>query len=98
MWRTSGRPARTRLRALVVGALLVALTTTASDASAAGGGKGRAFSDAQIVVTEQASDQILVLESDAASWAAAEVVWRWKPTAADGLGDLVDNWGLPDEA
>jgi hypothetical protein len=51
-----------------------------------------------IVITEQASDQILVLASEPGAWEKATITWRWRPTAANGFGDLVDNWGLPDEA
>ncbi|NIK54572.1 DUF6528 family protein [Kribbella shirazensis] len=67
---------------------------TGADADGAGGRD----SSEQIVVTEQATDQILVLDSDRDSWQNTKIAWSWRPTAQDGLGDLVDNWGAPDEA
>lgn len=79
--------------AAVAGVVGLGFGGTASAGSALSGD-----SQAAIVVTEQASDQILVLASEPGAWERATVTWRWRPTAANGFGDLVDNWGLPDEA
>lgn len=52
----------------------------------------------RIVVTEQATGQILLLDADRQSWRNAKVLWRWRPSVSNGLGDLMGAWGLPDEA
>jgi Family of unknown function (DUF6528) len=51
-----------------------------------------------IVLTEQASDQILVLDSDPAAWESATIRWRWRPSEANGLGHLTHAWGAPSDA
>lgn len=51
-----------------------------------------------IVLTEQGFDQIDILDPTEAAFGAAKTVWTWKPTAANGFGDLAGTWGLPDEA
>ncbi|MBC6466303.1 hypothetical protein HKK74_12435 [Actinomadura alba] len=72
-------------------AMLVAGTATAADAASGS-------SDEKIVVTEQATDRILVLDSDRQSWQETKVLWSWRPSAANGLGDLVASWGAPSDA
>jgi hypothetical protein len=72
---------------------LVAAVTTAASAASRGG-----ESVERIVVTEQATHQILVLDSDRRSWQKAKVLWRWRPSAANGLADLARGWGTPSEA
>ncbi len=90
-------PAFTRNRLLAT-ALACAAALSGTAASAAPTASHRGNSDEQIVVTEQATDQILVLDSDRESWELAKVLWRWKPSAANGLGDLALSWGAPSEA
>lgn len=55
-----------------------------------------------VVVTDQARDQILVLDARKRIWDAGPdsraVKWAWRPTLEEGFDGLVDNWGLPDEA
>lgn len=90
---------RTSASAVFALAFVGVLALTAAEA-AAGGTRGAARdpSEAQIVVTEQGGDQIMVFESEPDGWADAIPLWTWKPTTENGLGDLTDNWGLPDEA
>jgi hypothetical protein len=84
----------TKIIAATVAAAAMSLLVSGS----ASGQTTAGDSAAAIVVTEQASDQILVLDSDESAWSTAEIAWRWRPTAANGFADLLDNWGLPDEA
>lgn len=55
-----------------------------------------------IVVTDQARDQILVLDANKGEWETGRdsrsVKWSWRPTLEEGFDGLLDNWGLPDEA
>lgn len=85
---------RMALAGVAAAAALAAWSVPAGGSNAGAG----AAEPAQIVVTEQASDRILVLGSDEPSWDRAAVDWSWRPTVANGLGDLVDAWGAPDEA
>lgn len=82
------------LAAVLAAAVAMSLVVAGSAAGQTAAGD----SEAAIAITEQASDQILVLASDDDAWSKAQVTWRWRPTAANGFEDLVDNWGLPDEA
>lgn len=93
------RAARNALAGSAATAAAAVLVTVGAPTERAGAGatSGR-DSAAQIVVTEQATDQILVLDSYRDSWQQTKISWRWRPTAQNGLGDLVDNWGAPDEA
>ncbi|MGW4486251.1 DUF6528 family protein [Amycolatopsis sp. NPDC004368] len=75
--------------AVVASAALV--TTTPAEAAPAGSGT-------PIVITEQGFDQIDILDATDAAFGAAKTLWTWKPTAANGFGDLTTAWGLPDEA
>jgi hypothetical protein len=80
-------------------AAAVVLASSGTSASAARSSTAVAGDSAEaIVITDQASDQILVLASDKQSWDTATVAWRWRPTVENGLGDLVDNWNNPSEA
>ncbi len=83
---------------MLAAVLAAAVATSLVVAGSAAGQTTAGDSEAAIAITEQASDQILVLASDDVAWSKAQVSWRWRPTAANGLEDLVDNWGLPDEA
>lgn len=91
-----------RLPAPIVAAVLAATATisltAASTPASAAPGPGGPKKPYDIVVTDQASDQIIVLDADPAGWISGAPKWAWKPTAEEGLGDLTDNWGLPDEA
>jgi len=82
--------------AAVAGALVFGGVSLAGSALA--GDRLSGESAEAIAITEQASDQILVLASEPGAWEKATITWRWRPTAANGFGDLVDNWGLPNEA
>lgn len=86
---------RTRWRWAIVAGAFGLVGTVWAGAAVAG---NRGDSAESIVVTEQRTDQILVLDSKASSWTDAEYEWSWKPTAENGFGDFVDNWGAPDEA
>ena len=77
-------------------AIIVVLTSTAAMAGAQPATASTGSYD--VVVTDQASDRIIVLDTDDTSWTTDSQRWSWKPTAAHGFGDLTDNWGLPDEA
>lgn len=79
--------------ALACTAALVAGTTSVALAASPKGD-----SKEKIVVTDQATDQILILDSDRQSWDTAKVLWRWQPSAANGLGDLTAGWGAPADA
>ncbi|TQL69045.1 hypothetical protein FB381_2946 [Nocardioides albertanoniae] len=91
------------LSVLTIVSTIIALTTataapaTAQPASTVSAG-ATSINPYDIVVTDQASDQIIVLDDDAAGWTRRSQKWHWKPTAAQGFSDLTDNWGLPDEA
>ena len=77
----------------------LAVTMTASGATTASALPPAAGdSAASIVITEQATDRILVLASDRESFENATIRWQWRPSAANGLDDLASSWGLPDEA
>ncbi|GAA2772565.1 DUF6528 family protein [Saccharopolyspora taberi] len=71
---------------------LTALLSTPGVAAAA------PAADGQIVLTEQASDRIVVLEADPADWAEQKFAWSWKPLPRNGMGEFTGNWGNPDEA
>ncbi|GAB3427390.1 DUF6528 family protein [Flindersiella endophytica] len=90
----------TRSRRIKVAGAFVAASValTGSAAPALAGDRLSGDSTEAIAITEQASDQILVLASEPGAWEKATISWRWKPTATNGFADLVDNWGLPDEA
>ncbi|HEY9293432.1 MAG TPA: DUF6528 family protein [Microlunatus sp.] len=57
-----------------------------------------AISTTPVVVTEQKSDRILVLDL-CKSWSkpGAEL-WSWKPSKEFGITDPDNSWGLPDDA
>ncbi|GGU14050.1 DUF6528 family protein [Nocardioides albus] len=74
---------------------VAAAPAAAQPASATGGANASPY---DIVVTDQASDRIIVLDANDVDWTSGAERWAWKPTAAEGFGDLTDNWGLPDEA
>ncbi|WP_222721664.1 DUF6528 family protein [Actinomadura sp. HBU206391] len=80
-----------RMTGVTCAVVLVAGMATSADAASGN-------SDEKIVVTEQATDRILVLDSDRQSWQETKVLWSWRPSAANGLGDLVAGWGAPSEA
>jgi hypothetical protein len=82
-----------RLLARVSGLTCAAVLSVGVAADAASG-----MSDEKIVVTEQATDQILLLDSDRRSWQETKVLWRWRPAEANGLGDLAAAWGAPSDA
>lgn len=89
----------TRVRALArATAAACAATLVAGAATATAAASRRGDSEERIVVAEQATGQILVLASDRRSWQETRVLWRWRPSAANGLGDLVSAWGAPTEA
>lgn len=81
--------------AVVAGAFVLAGTVWVGSAVASQSGGD---STESIVVTEQATDRILVLDSTSTSWTDAEFEWSWRPTAENGMGAYVDAWGHPDEA
>jgi hypothetical protein len=87
----------TRGRVAVVTAL-AGLSAVALAGTALAGDRLSGDSSQAIVVTEQASDQILILDSDPEAWADATTRWRWRPTADNGFGDLINAWGAPSEA
>ncbi|CAM04858.1 hypothetical protein A8924_6015 [Saccharopolyspora erythraea NRRL 2338] len=74
------------------------LTSLIGLSGVAGAAPGTQATDGPIVVTEQASDRILVLEADQAAWDAPRFLWSWKPTRDNGMGEFTGNWGNPDEA
>lgn len=95
--RFRGHRHRSLRTGLTVVGLAVAMTATGvATASALPPAAGD--SAASIVLTEQATDRILVLASDRKSFENAEIQWEWRPSAANGLADLAVDWGVPDEA
>jgi hypothetical protein len=74
---------------------------TAATAASPGEGATARAGCCDIVVTDQARDQILVLDA-AKDWEGGPtsqvVKWAWRPTLEEGFDGLIDNWGLPDEA
>jgi hypothetical protein len=96
----STRTAKTALTLFSVIGIAVAL----------GGGGGAAADTAHplhdgptfVAVTDQASDQILVLDPTVSDWNAtndsAALKWAWQPTAANGFSDAMPSWALPSSA
>src|SRR5690606_8101956 len=85
--RLRGHRHRSLRTGLTVVGLAVAMTATGvATASALPPAAGD--SAASIVLTEQATDRILVLASDRKSFENAEIQWEWRPSAANGLADL----------
>lgn len=87
-------------RSAVVGLVLLAsFASTILAGSARAGGPGERGDSAEpIVLTEQASDQILVLDSERTAWENATIRWSWRPAEANGLGHLTHAWGAPSDA
>ena len=90
---------------LAIVSTVIALTSTAAlapataqPASAVSAADNTNASPYDIVVTDQASDRIMVLDANDTGWSTGAQKWAWKPTAAEGFGGLTNNWGLPDEA
>jgi hypothetical protein len=88
--------AGSRKAALALLASTVVLGSAILTGSAWAGDRGD--SAQPIVLTEQASDQILVLDSERTAWETATIRWRWRPTEANGLGHLTHAWGAPSDA
>lgn len=86
-------------RALTIGfAVSAALTVAPPGATAERGQNPNTGRCCDVVVTDQARDQITVLDTRS-DWNDPRAVrWSWRPTADQGFADLLDNWGLPDEA
>lgn len=84
------------VRALTVGLAVAAVAAATPQAATAAPDRGHR---GDVVVTDQARDQIIVLDTREGDWTNPKAVrWTWQPTAEQGFGELLDNWGLPDEA
>lgn len=51
-----------------------------------------------IIVTEQASHRILVLDPNGDWSSERAVLWSWKPGPESGIRDHIGSWGLPNDA
>ncbi|WET76619.1 hypothetical protein P3102_21115 [Amycolatopsis sp. QT-25] len=51
-----------------------------------------------VVLTEQASERILVLPADRTSWQHRKPSWAWAPNAANGLAEPMGSWSNPSDA
>jgi hypothetical protein len=92
--------------AVAVGSLVTASTANALDvASTASKSVPRSAvqqasvsSGTPIILTEQASDQIIVMDSTR-SWDSPNAqLWSWSPGPGSGVSNPGDSWGLPDDA
>jgi Family of unknown function (DUF6528) len=81
----------------VIGSTLLSIVATGMATSGASATTRHAH---QIVVTDQATHQILVLPANLSSWNHHPFSWRWRPTPAEGFRgfNLAAAWGRPDEA
>ncbi|MFD2081176.1 hypothetical protein SAMN05421678_104138 [Actinopolymorpha cephalotaxi] len=78
-----------------VSACLLAATVAGPAAAATADGQAR---PAPIIVTEQAGDRVVVLDSTK-RWANPNAtLWSWQPGVDSDTGDTSTSWGLPDDA
>lgn len=52
--------------------------------------------DSLVAVTDQASKQILVFDSEQEDWDQSNAEWAWAPSNENGFEGLLDSWGHPD--